>query len=237
MFEPMIEHLPPLLWNTQSTFYILLDALQIYQKETFLCCVVCFRVRAYWHWPKQITIITDQVHISLRSNVLIAIIILPHCIGKQAIMSDGTNIVIVLDNVLVILTSPPIKICDALKPKGGIPLFPLFTILDCQWDNETTSHGPRPWNQHNLAILWRCSPYSRILTWLNSEEDKYMHLLYPPELQRMCKKTSVPQMWICHTMVYKSKTQLPFPIDVARTPPTTPNAWGILNGPDVSLAE
>ena len=172
----MIEHLPPLLKNTECTFKILSKTLQICQKETFLCCVVCFQVRAYWHWPKQITIVTDQVHKSLRSNVLVTIIILPHCIGKQAIMSDGTSIVIVLDNVLVILTSklwpidryhPLIKICDASQG----------------WDTPLSlSH------QHNLAILRRCSPYSRVLTQLNSKEDKYIHLSYPSELRWMCKK-------------------------------------------------
>jgi hypothetical protein len=43
------------------------------------------------------TIVADQVHTSLGSNVPVAIIILPRCIGKQAIISDGTNNVIVLD--------------------------------------------------------------------------------------------------------------------------------------------
>jgi hypothetical protein len=84
------------------------------------------------------TIVADQVHTSLRSNVPVSIIILPRCIGKQAIFPDGTNIAVVLDNVLVISTAelwsidrhhPPIKICDALKPKSRIPLFPFCTVM------------------------------------------------------------------------------------------------------------
>jgi hypothetical protein len=38
-------------------------------------------------------------------------------------------------------------------------------------------------------------------------------------------------------MVHKSKMQLLFPIDIAWTSPTTPNACGILRGANMSLAE
>ncbi len=142
VFEPMIQHLPSLFQNAKSIFNIFLDALQISRKVTFKGRVVRFRVQANWCWPLQISIIADQVRTSFWFNVSVGIIIILHWIGKQPIKSDGTNVIIVLDNVLVIATSKlrsidchntAIKICEALECKGWIPLFSLCMVVIASW--------------------------------------------------------------------------------------------------------
>jgi hypothetical protein len=136
--EPMIEYLPSLLQNAKSTFNIFLDTLQISRKVTFAGRVVRARVRTNRCWPSEITIVTDQIHTSVQFNGTIGIIILPCGVGKQLTESDVTKIIVVLDDVLVIATSklwsidcqnPAIKICETLKRKGWIPLFPLCMVM------------------------------------------------------------------------------------------------------------
>ena len=138
LLEPMIQHLPSLLQNAESSFEIFLNTLQISQKVTFNGRDVRSRVQTNKCWPAQITIVTDQIHTLLQFNGTISIVILPCGIGKQLIKSDGTHIINVLDNVFVIATSklwsidchnPAIKICETLTHKGWIPLFSLCMVM------------------------------------------------------------------------------------------------------------
>ncbi len=83
-----------------------------------------------------------HVHTLLRFNGTIGFIILPCGVGKQLTESDGTTIFVILNDILVIVTSelwsmdcqnPAIKICETLKRKGWITLFSLCTFMIAGW--------------------------------------------------------------------------------------------------------
>ncbi len=126
----------------QSTFDIILDTLQISRKVIFNGRVVRAQVRTNRCWPSEITIVTDQIHTSLQFNGTIGIIILPCGVGKQLTESDGTNTLVMLNDIFVIATSelwsidcqnPAIKICETLTRKGWITLFSLWTVMIAGW--------------------------------------------------------------------------------------------------------
>ena len=134
------------------------------------------------------------------------------------IESDGTNIIDVPGNVLVIATSklrsidcqnPVIKICETLKRKSWIPFFSLCTAMIAKQTiclfHMDHIHGTNTTLQPcGIVVPTYVLQYGDIPWKVN-----ILNFHFHKSLNQNVKKTAQHRRCICHTMVYRSKMQLP----------------------------